>query len=80
MASPRIIGSGTAIKLLSFTEEIGPDGRCIITVCDENGNPECNGFGATREDALGDIYKKGYQVVLHHTVKGDQIIWKTKRV
>jgi hypothetical protein len=80
MASTRVTGSGMAIRLLSFVEEIGPDGRYVITVCDDKGNPECNGFGATREDAIGDIYKKGYQIVLDHFVKGDRIIWRTKRV
>jgi hypothetical protein len=79
MASSRIIGKGTAIKVLLFTEEIGPDGRFVIAVCDDKGNPECNGFGITREDAMGDLYNKGYNIVIDHFVKGDRIHWKTKR-
>jgi predicted RNase H-like HicB family nuclease len=79
MASSRIIGKGTAIKILLFTEDIGPDGRYVITVRDAQGNPECNGFGVTREDAMGDLYKKGYQIVIDSFAKGDRVHWKTKR-
>jgi hypothetical protein len=79
MASSRIIGKGSAIKVLSFKEEIGPDGKYIITVFDAQGNPECNGFGVTREDAMGDLYSKGYQIVLSNFEKGDRVHWKTKR-
>lgn len=80
MASPQIIGSGTAIKLLSYQVEAAPDGSVIITVFDGQGSPECNGYGKTRLDAMGDLYQKGYQVVTDHFVKGDKIRWTTKRI
>jgi hypothetical protein len=79
MASSRIIGKGTVIRVLLFTEETAPGGGCVIVVRDEKGNPECNGFGITREDAMGDLYKKGYQIVLDSFAKGDRVHWKTKR-
>jgi hypothetical protein len=76
----QIIGKGMAIKILSFTEEIGADGRYVITVLDDQGSPECNGFGITRMDAMGDLYSKGYQIVIDSFAKGDRIHWKTKRL
>lgn len=80
MASSQTIGKGIAIKILSFIEEIAPDGKYVITVLDGQGSPECNGFGRTREEAMSDLYSKGYQIVIDSLVKGDRIHWKTKRV
>jgi hypothetical protein len=80
MASSRIIGKGSAIKVLLFTEEVAPDGKYVITVFDAQGSPECNGFGITRDDAMADLYSKGYQIVLDSFAKGDRIHWKTRRL
>lgn len=67
------------IKVLLFTEEIGPDGKHIITVTDEKGNPECNGFGKTSEDAIGDLYRQGFHIVLDRFDKSNRTHWKTRR-
>ena len=61
-----------------FVEEVDANGRVVITVSDGEGNPECNGFGATRLEATKDLYEKGYHIVFHHERRGNKNIWKTQ--
>ena len=79
MTTGRIMGKGTALKIFSFIEEIGIDGKYIITVIDEHGNPECNGYGSTRVDAVSDLHQKGFDVILDRFDKGDKTNWRTRR-
>lgn len=79
MATAKIVRTGTALKVCSFVEEVEPNGRVVITVSDADGNPECNGFGATKLDAIKDLNDKGYQIVVHEDRRQGRkwIIWKT---
>ncbi len=80
MVLSKIIGKGAAIKILSFIEEVGPDKKHVITILDDQGNPECNAFGDTHDKAMHDLYAKGYQIVMDSFAKGERIHWKTKRI
>ncbi len=79
MAKSKIVRTGTALKVCSFVEEVDANGRVVITVSDEKGNPECNGFGATRIEAAKDLCEKGYQIVIHQDQRQGRkwIMWKT---
>lgn len=79
MAKTKVVRTGSALKVCSFVEEVEQNGRVIITVSDEQGNPECNGFGASRLEATKDLYAKGYHIVIHRDQKkGKLTIWKTQ--
>lgn len=77
MARSKIVRMGAALKVCSFVEEVDANGRVVITVSDRDGNPECNGFGSTRNEAIKDLNEKGYQVVIHHDQRNGKNIWKT---
>jgi len=78
MAKSKVVRTGTALKVCSFVEEVDANGRVVITVSDERGNPECNGFGATRVEAVKDLIAKGYQIGVHQDQRtGKNTIWKT---
>jgi hypothetical protein len=79
MAKSKIVKMGTALKVCSFVEEVDSNGRVVITVSDEKGNPECNGFGATQLEAVKDLKQKGYQIVIHQDQRNGKntSIWKT---
>lgn len=75
----KFVSRGQALKVCSYVEEVEPNGRVVITVSDEQGNPECNGFGATRNEAIKDLGRKGYQIVFQHDERNGKVIWKTQK-